>query len=134
MKTMNEKERFIELRAAGHSYESIAAQLGVSKQTLITWSRELQKEIANARALRLDALYEQYAVAKAKRIEILGERFQAIVRELDKRDLSEVPTVTLYKLALEYADRLKAEAEPVILMGDYTLKSRDPVLWDKWSA
>lgn len=118
MKSAEERERFIELRAEGRSYEDIAATLGTSKTTLIAWSKELQKEIANARTIALDALFQRFAVAKAKRIEVFGRRLEAILKELDKRDLSDVPTVSLLKLALDYGDRLKAESEPLTMQGE----------------
>ena len=38
-----QKERLIELRAAGHSFEAIAKTLGISKPTLISWSRGLSR-------------------------------------------------------------------------------------------
>lgn len=117
MKSAETKERFIELRAEGRSYADIADALGVSKQTLVTWGKELQKEVANVRTLRLDALFEQYAVSKARRVEVIGKLREAILKELDKRDLSNVSTVALLKLALDYGDRLKAEDEKLTMQG-----------------
>lgn len=117
MRNAQDKERFIELRAEGRSYADIAATLGTSKQTLVTWGKELQKEVANARTLRLDALFEQYAVSKARRVEVIGKLREAILKELDKRDLSSVPTVALLKLALDFGERLKAEAKPLTMQG-----------------
>ena len=112
------QERFIELRAEGRSYADIATTLNVSKPTLITWGKELQKEVANARTLRMDALFERYAVAKGKRVEAFGKRLEGILAELDTRNLANVPTPVLLKLSLDFADRLKAEAEPLTLKGE----------------
>jgi transposase-like protein len=111
----DQQERLVELRAAGYSYASIAETLGVSKPTLIAWSRTLEQEIHNARALRLDALFEQFAVAKEKRIEAFGKVLQRILMELDKRDLSAVKTEALLTLALKYGDSLRGEHEPLVL-------------------
>ena len=111
------KERFIELRAAGHSYDAIAAQLSVSKPTLIEWARELTLEIQNARAMRLDELFETFALAKEKRVEAFGKRLQAIMAELDKRDLSAVKTEILLALALKYIEAAREEATPLVLRG-----------------
>ena len=66
----------------------------------------------------MDALFERFAVAKTKRIEIFGKRLEAILAELDKRDLSNLKTEILLKFALDYADRLKGEEEPLTLQGD----------------
>lgn len=112
-----QKERFIELRAAGHSYAACAQQLGVSKPTLISWARELSLEIQNARALRLDELFERFAVAKARRVETFGKRLEAILAELDQRDLSEVKTEALLSLALKYGESLRDEYQPLALQG-----------------
>ena len=112
------QERFVEARAEGRSYSDIALLLGTSKPTLIQWGRDLQKEVANARTLRMDALYEKYTVSKTKRIEAFGNRLELIFAELNKRSLDDVPTTTLFKLALEYGDKLKAEAEPLMLRSD----------------
>ena len=113
-----QQERFIELRAEGRSYADIAVALNVSKPTLIAWGKELQKEVANARTLRLDELFEKYAVAKGKRVEAFGKRLESILAELDTRNLTDVPTTALLKLALDFGDRLKAEAEPLTLKGE----------------
>jgi transposase len=106
---MDQKERFIELRAEGRSYADIAAALNVSKPTLIEWSRDLQDELTRARTLRMDILFEKYAVAKAKRVEVFGKRLNAILEELEGRDLKEVRTDALLRLALLYGDHLKEE-------------------------
>ena len=58
MELIDTKERFIEMRAKGYSFDKIALELGKAKQTLIDWSKELQDEIANRKALELEALYE----------------------------------------------------------------------------
>lgn len=122
------KEAFIELRAEGRSYQDIAAALDVSKPTLIAWGKELELELANARTLRLDGLFEKYTVAKSKRVEVFGKRLDAILAELDTRPLSDVPTPALLKLALDYGDRLKAEAEPLELKGKETDFGMDEIL------
>lgn len=104
---LDSQSRFIELRAAGQSYDSIARELGVAKGTLISWSRELTREIENARAMALDELLQKYATSKAVRIECLGKRLKSIMAELDSRDLSKVDTGTLLRLALQYAESLR---------------------------
>ncbi|MCK4804669.1 MAG: helix-turn-helix domain-containing protein [Spirochaetes bacterium] len=39
------REQFVELRAQGWSFEEIAGELGISKQRLADWAREMQEEI-----------------------------------------------------------------------------------------
>lgn len=112
------KETFVELRAAGLSYDACAAQLNVSKPTLLAWGRDLAVEVSNARTLRMDELFERFHVAKAKRIEAFGRRLDGILAELDKRDLTDVRTETLLALALKYGEALKAEAEPLAVQSE----------------
>jgi len=118
MKSTADKERFVELRAAGLSYDAIAAQVNASKPTLIAWGRELAKEVHNARAVRMDELFEKYAVAKAKRVEVFGQKLNGILAELDKRDLADVPTEGLLKLALRYGEAMREEHEPLSMQGE----------------
>lgn len=104
------KERFIELRAQGWSFDKIAKELGKAKQTLIDWSKELQDEIANRKALELDSLYEKYYLSKEHRLKTFGETLQRIRDEVAKRNLKDVPTEKLLELYIKYADKVKEEA------------------------
>jgi len=109
MEVLQTKERFIELRAKGWSYDKIAKELGKAKQTLIDWGKELEDEIANLKALELEALYEKYYLLKESRIETFGELVKRLKDEVMSRDLSEVPTDKLLELFLKYDKQLKDE-------------------------
>ena len=43
------QNQFVELRAKGNSYDNIAKTLGVSKSTLLSWSKDLSMAIENER-------------------------------------------------------------------------------------
>lgn len=109
METIDTKQRFIELRAKGWSFDKIAKELGKAKQTLLDWSRDLKEEIANYKALELEALYEGYYLLKEARIRKFGEIIGKLNRELEKRDLSDLPTDKLLGLYLKYSDKVKEE-------------------------
>ena len=114
MELLETKERFIELRAKGWSFDKIAKELGKAKQTLIDWSKELQDEIANRKALELEALYESYYLLKENRLQTLGVMLTKIKKELEKRNLSDVPTDKLLDLLLKYENQLQEEiVEPI---------------------
>ena len=98
MKTQATKNKFMDLRAKGLSYDKIAKQLKVSKQTLINWSKELEIEIANLKAIELETLLEKYYGLKQKRIELFGKKLDALNKELEKRTLDEVSTGKLFEL------------------------------------
>lgn len=114
MELLETKERFIELRAKGWSFDKIAKELGKAKQTLINWSKELEDEIANLKALELEALYEQHYLLKENRIETFGAMLTKIKEEVESRDLSDVPTDKLLELLLKYNSQVKEEiVEPI---------------------
>ncbi|MHB1003933.1 MAG: hypothetical protein ACYC5A_02630 [Thermoleophilia bacterium] len=98
-KDIKTKERFVELRAQGLSFAKIAEELEVSKPTLIKWSRELQEDIANLRAIEREALLEKHLALKDKRLELLGEQASRIKEELGGRDFSMINTDTLLNIA-----------------------------------
>lgn len=109
METIELKERFIELRAKGWSFDKIAKETGKAKQTLIDWSKELQDEIANRKALELEALYETYFLLKEAKIKKYGAILSKITNELERRDFNNVPTGRLLELYLLYFERLSQE-------------------------
>jgi len=109
MADLEEKERFIDLRAKGLSYGAIAKEMKRSKQTLINWGAELDNEIANRRALELEALYEKHYLLKEAKIAKFGEILQKITNELSKRDFKTVSTGRLLELYLLYFDKLSSE-------------------------
>jgi hypothetical protein len=56
------KQKLIELRSQGASYDSIAGQLQVSRQTLQNWCKEMQPEIATAITYRIDEIKAKWRV------------------------------------------------------------------------
>ena len=114
MEAIETKQRFIELRAKGWSFDKIAKELGKAKQTLIDWSKELQEEIANLKASELEALYEKYYLLKETRLQTFGEMIAKIKKEVESRDLSDVPTDKLLDLLLKYQSQVREEiVEPM---------------------
>jgi len=125
MELLDTKEKFIELRAKGWSFDKIAKELGKAKQTLIDWSKDLQDEIANLKALELEALYENYFLLKEAKIKKYGSILSKITNELEDRDFKNVPTGRLLELYLLYFERLSQEViEP-------TFKSSQEIKEDK---
>jgi len=112
------KEKFIDLRAQGLSYSRISERLRVSKQTLINWGSDFASEISNLQACRLEELQKKYLIAAEKRIRLFGQKLQMISEELDKCDLSDIPTLRLFFLLAKYARLLKDEAAKPRFMSD----------------
>lgn len=108
-KDLHVKQRFIELRGQGTSFKKIAVELKVCKQTLINWSKELQSEIANHKAIELEQLQHQYFMTRSARIEMLGELLIKTRTELLQRDLADVPTEKLAGMLLALTKALDSE-------------------------
>lgn len=112
-KDVSLKMKLVELRAQGSSYASIAQELGIAKQTAITWSRELRHDIANSKSLEWDTAREKWRIAREHRISLLSAQLDRVRQELEKRDLSDVPTGKLIDLTMRLSASLKAEDSPV---------------------
>ena len=90
MKSLTTKERFVELRVSGMSYSEIASELVVSKQTIINWSKELQVEIHNGRAIQRDSLLKRLQLSSDHRLEIFGVMLERLKAEFLVRDLTKI--------------------------------------------
>jgi len=110
MKDNDTKTKFMELRAKNVSFETIALELKVSKQTLISWSKDLTHAIGNLRAIENEELQQKYFAVSQKRIELFGKALQRIQSELEGRDLKEISTEKLFILQLRYIEALKGES------------------------
>lgn len=102
----DKQQDFIELRAKGNSFDTIAKQLEVSKGTLINWSRDLEDEIQNYSALELDTLKEKYLISKKHQIQSYGEQLATVREELSNRDLSDVKTEKLIEVEVKLLEAI----------------------------
>ncbi len=82
----------------------------LSRNTLASWSQELEAEIASLKAMELESLQEQYFLLKEGRIKLLGETLKGLQEELQKRDLAGVSTDKLLDMWLKVYQELKEEA------------------------
>lgn len=104
-----QKHRFIELRAKGLSFERCSKELGKSKQALINLSKELEHEIANVKAIEIEALYESYFLTKQDQIKNIGTILNRLKSELETRPLHDIPTEKLFDLFFKYQSFIKTE-------------------------
>lgn len=136
METTKNKERFIELRAKGWSYDKIAKELSRAKQTLINWSKELEDEIANLKALELEALYEKHYLLKENRLETFGEILKKLKDEVLSRDLTDIATDKLLDLFLKYNNQINEEMlEPIYKSSEEIIENKlDKELLDEFTT
>jgi len=111
MKTIEQKEQFIQLRAKGLSFDKIAEELEVSKPTLINWNGEFLEEVAEAQFHELDNLLNEYKVHRRKRFEQNCKLLNAVYEELEKRtdNLNKLSVPELAKLAEALEKKIEAE-------------------------
>lgn len=102
MESLEVRTRFIELRAKGYSFDKIAAELGIAKKTLVTWSKQLDGQVQAAKALELEALLEKHYLLKEQQLETFGRLLKKIDDSLAIRDMAEVSTEKLLELRLKY--------------------------------
>ena len=98
----DKKMKFIDLRAKGWSFDRIAAEIGVSKPTLIKINKKYATRIATAKRIELEELQEKYYLSSRKKIELYGKRLLTIKSLLDKRDLSIFTTAQLLEYEARY--------------------------------
>jgi hypothetical protein len=115
MKDNETRDRFVELRAQGKSFASIAEELNVSKPTLIEWSKEMQVQVSNLRAVNEEALRERFKLTKEHQLQVLSQQFNAIRTEIEKRDLADLPTDKLYGVMFKLANELREQDKPLML-------------------
>lgn len=125
MKTLEDKQEFIRLRAEGKSYRQIYKETGLAKATCASWEKEFKDEIAQLKADKMQELYKSYHMTKEARIKKLGETLNQINTALEGIDLSTVAPEKLLDYKLKYTEALKYEyIEPSNnkLQGDFTAK------------
>lgn len=107
MKDIDKKKQFIELRAKNWSFKRISNEIGVSKSTLIKWSKEFKYEVENLYNMELESLYEQYKTSKHQKLEYLGELHEKILLELNRRDLKDIKSDKLLEMLIKTTDKLE---------------------------
>jgi hypothetical protein len=110
MKDIETKQKFLEQRAQGKSLRTIEKEIGIRRRTLAQWESEYKEELENFTAIELDAQREEYRLTTQARIERFGGQLRRVMEELEKRDLSDIPTPKLVDLALKLDTRLRDAA------------------------
>jgi len=108
--------------------DKIAQDLGVTKQTLITWQSELNDQIKEQTFYELQTITEAYAVTRKQRFDanakLLGAVMAEMTRRADADQLAEIPTDKLVNLALVLERRISQDTgrELVSIRVDSTQK------------
>jgi hypothetical protein len=122
---MNDQEtiaRFIFMRSQGWSFNRIAAELKVSKPTLIKWSRQHQFDIQNLRATETEALAERILRPRHERWEALARQLKRLEEEIETRDLEEIPASRLHSAAAALRAEINREIGNSVHFSETTRK------------
>lgn len=103
--------KIIELRAKGKSIAKVAEELGIAKQTVVDICKDNKEEVASLYAVQLEQLYESERITATERIKALSTLASRIRKELEGRELTDIPTDKLIDL---YLKTLSAVDEAVI--------------------
>ena len=103
-KSLEKRLEFIKLRGLGDSFDSISAAIGVTKKTLIAWSKKYKQEILEVKGKALEYVIEEYDLAKSGRLKIIAEEIIRIDTELDKRGFTNISTSILIRMKLMALD------------------------------
>ena len=118
------KEEFLRLRAVeGKSFDSIAKELKVSKQSLINWSKELESEIKNIRLQKYESLMAELKLGRYHKMQFYCEQYIRLREEFSKRDLSDISTKEIFNLITNLDHKIS-------ITEAYDTDQKHPILWD----
>ena len=107
MYSVSTRNEFLRLRIAGLSFARIARQLGVSKPTLIAWSRASQPELDSGRTEAEQRPQAEISTSANQELAELKKRHHALRQELLSRSLRDIPTSCLETLAGKLHNRIE---------------------------
>ncbi|MCF7954710.1 MAG: hypothetical protein K9M75_02800 [Phycisphaerae bacterium] len=125
---IEKRGQFVGLRAKGMSYAKISEEIGVSKTSLIIWSKELKLEIKNEQAMELERLREKYLLGREHRIRVNGTQLSQITGELLRRNLNEVPTQTLFDMQRKLIKEVRDDTEEIVFSEKRGLADHDSIM------
>lgn len=118
-KTLEEQEKFIQLRAQGMSFDKISKELNVSKPVLLKWNGEFLERIRQAQYYELENIVEKYSLMRAKRFEVHSKLLNSALAELQERaennKLKTLSTEKLFQLVEELEQRIEKDTSRELL-------------------
>jgi hypothetical protein len=84
--SIEKKNRFLEMRAKGETFDTIAREIGISKPTLINWGKLYEKEINYFRSFLMEKLGEKILKQNDEWLNIM---VQQLVRLKQNPELSQ---------------------------------------------
>jgi len=106
-KDLDIKEKFIELRSNGISYDKVAKELQVNKSTLIEWGKHHSDEIRSLKNIRLETLREKYLINKEENLKTTKLLYKKVRKTLLKRDLNKLSDEKLFMIYMKLCEKLE---------------------------
>ena len=129
MHSESKKADFVTYRSMNWSIQRISEKIGVSPRTLADWNGQYKDAIANLRYLHADVHFQNLVETRQKDVQLLTTRQQALDSEIAQRDLGDIPTDKLIRLAmLSRGELLQACDHAKSLVKDESYIP-DPVPW-----
>lgn len=110
MISLKTKNEIIRLRGLGHSFDSIAASLKVSKPTIMKTCKDYTAEIGTIQAEQISSTIQDATDSIEARSKLYRDLIKRLYSELASRDLTAVSTDRLM-IMLERAERSLAAIE-----------------------
>jgi len=95
------EEYMVLLRAQGETLAAIGKRLGVSKVTVINTLKNYTEEVRRLQLAEMEELIHEHRLTLRQRAEAYARDISRLDSELEKRDLSKVPTEKLFDLKLK---------------------------------
>ena len=100
------------------SYDAIAAELSISKQTALNWAAKLTQELRNIENFELEKVLDECKLLKRQRLESLAANYKRVQVELDSRELNDVSSEQLLKMLLKLKDEIRTETQGNMFYSD----------------
>lgn len=111
--------RILELRAEGLSYAKIAEEASVSKQTAVDIVKANIDQVTTLQAVEMEAFLDTSRINYRGRVKQLSDLHNRLREEIERRDLSDIPTDKLINLYLKTSDSLKGEVKTPCIRSTY---------------
>jgi transposase len=126
MHTEEKRNQFIELRAAGLSFDKIAADIGVTKKTLIDWSREFADDIEDLKTMAREHLRERLIGTQEQFCGRIVAHFNRLDAEFGKREFKYSPTESVFRMMLSARETIVKELRSDPAPRQRTTKPAEP--------
>lgn len=119
------EERVLSLYAEGQTIEDIASALSIAPQSVVD-TLENKKEFAQTRrSLKLEKVLKEKRLTSEARAEAIGSLLNKMFEEIQRRDLSDIPTDKLLSLYIKAQTDLTKQVEQVTIYSEKVAREEE---------